>query len=138
MAQLTAERTLADAGLAPVTVERGGFTYQSGWDAMQAIVARGDAVDALVCGNDMLAIGALDAARALGRTVPDDLSIVGFDGSEAGRWASFGLTTFAQAIPRMTEAAVQMLAERIDDPDIAPERRQFEGRLVTGTTARLA
>ena len=136
--RIAAEQTLAAAGLKPVTTERGGFTYASGWDAMHAIAARGHAVDALVCGNDMLAIGALDAARALGRKVPEDLSIVGFDGSEAARWESYRLTTFAQAIPRMTEAAVQMLVERMDDPDLPPERRQFEGRLILGNTARPA
>ena len=134
--RITAERTLAAAELQPVTVERGGFTYQCGWDAMHAIVAGGADIDAVVCGNDMLAIGAIDAARALGRRVPADLSIVGFDGSEAGRWASHDVTTFAQAIPRMTEAAVQMLVEQIDNPNLPPERRQFEGRLILGSTAR--
>jgi DNA-binding LacI/PurR family transcriptional regulator len=136
--RITAERTLADAGLQPVAVERGGFTYQCGWDAMHTIAARGGELDALICGNDMLAIGAVDAARALGRRVPEELSVVGFDGSEAGRWASYQVTTFAQAIPRMTEAAVQMLVEQIDDPNLPPERRRFEGRLIAGKTARLS
>lgn len=135
--RITAEQVLSDAGLHHVAVERGGFTYRNGWDAMQAIAAEGFEVDAVVCGNDMLAIGAIDAARALGRRVPDDLSIVGFDGSEASRWANYDLTTFAQAIPRMTEAVVQMLVEQIDDPNLPPERRQFEGRLILGSSARL-
>lgn len=129
---------LAEHGLEATTAV-GGFDHDSGAAGLREIIAaRGRAPDALVCANDLMAIGAIDEARhALKIDVPDDLSIVGFDGVGPAAWPSYALTTIRQPVRRMTEAAVEMLVERIEQPDLPPEIRSFSGALLKGRSARL-
>ncbi len=141
---LAALTRLAD--IPPPLVHRGGFDYGSGaaglailWDAA---AAAGRRLDALICTNDAMAIGAVDHARTrLGLAVPGDLSVVGFDGVGPAGWAAYQLTTVRQPVRRMTEAAVEMLMDRIARPGDAAragEARLFGGELIAGQSARLA
>lgn len=129
---------LRQLGYEPTIVD-GAFDYASGESGLRALMDRtGRALDALICANDLMAIGAVDAAReTLGLKVPDDLSVVGFDGTGPASWASYRLTTVRQPVRRMTEAAVAMLLERVEKPELPPERRLFAGELVVGSSARL-
>ncbi|MET3901075.1 LacI family transcriptional regulator [Devosia sp. UYZn731] len=73
-------------------------------------------VTALMCGNDMIAIGALRAARQLGIAVPEELSVVGFDDIP---WASIvtpALTTVNQPVAEMAAAALTLLLDRLAEP----------------------
>lgn len=131
-------RRLRHHGLdAPVV--RGAFDYASGDAGLRQLMGEtGGALDALVCANDLMAIGAIDSARAhFGKSVPGDLSVVGFDGVGPARWLSYQLTTIRQPVRRMTEAAIAMLIERIERPDLSPEQRLFAGELLAGHSARL-
>ena len=129
---------LRDHGREAVLVE-GAFDYDSGAQGLRELLARtGGKLDALICANDLMAIGAIDAARSeLGLHVPDDLSIVGFDGVGPATWSSYQVSTIRQPVRRMTEAAVSMLLERIGDPGISPEVRTFAGQMIEGRSARL-
>jgi DNA-binding LacI/PurR family transcriptional regulator len=121
-------------------IVRGNFDYDSGDTGLKDLwrIRRGH-LDAVICANDLMAIGAMDSARAnFGLSVPQDISIVGFDGVGPARWLSYQLTTVRQPVRRMTEAAVSMLLERIERPDLSPEQRLFAGELISGTSARLA
>jgi DNA-binding LacI/PurR family transcriptional regulator len=120
------------------TVLPGRFDHESGAEGLRTLMAMRDRADALICANDLMAIGAIDAARhEFGLTLPDDLSIVGFDGVGPAAWPSYRLTTVRQPVRRMTEAAVTMLMERIESPDLPPETRSFAGDLVAGASARI-
>ena len=95
--------------------------------------------DAIICANDLMALGAIDAARHdFKLELPRDLSIVGFDGVSPASWPSYLLTTVRQPVNRMTEAAVDMILERIEAPGLPPETRSFSGELLLGKSARLA
>jgi len=129
---------LAGAGIAEIPEERGDFSYTSGHDAMIRLHQRCGPIDAVIAVSDHMAIGAMDAARLkLGLGVPGDVSIVGFDGAEPARWGSYDLTSVRQPVRRMTEAAVAMLVERIEDPTAPPEQRLFTGELLHGSSARI-
>ncbi len=129
---------LSEAGLPDAPVVRGKYSYESGRLAMTELLRRDASLDAVISVNDMMALGAVDVAReTFGRTVPDDLSVVGFDGIDAAAWSSYRLTSIKQPVERMTKAAVQMLMERIEDHSIAAERRLFAGKLIKGTSARI-
>lgn len=131
--------TLAAAGVELVDEERGDFSYASGHKALLRLHERCGPLDAVLAVSDHMAIGALDAARlSLGLSIPGDLSVVGFDGAEPARWGSYDLTTVRQPVRRMTEAAVAMLVERIEDPSAPPEQRLFTGELVPGSSARIS
>jgi DNA-binding LacI/PurR family transcriptional regulator len=118
----------------------GAFDYASGEQGLKQLLTQtGGTLDALICANDLMAIGAIDTARAeLKLRIPDDLSIVGFDGVGPATWASYQVSTIRQPVRRMTEAAVAMLLERIEDPNISPEVRTFAGQMIEGRSARLS
>jgi DNA-binding LacI/PurR family transcriptional regulator len=116
----------------------GRFDHESGAEGLRAALMQKQRPDALICANDLMAIGAMDAARnEYGLSIPDDLSIVGFDGVEPAAWPSYQLTTIRQPVRRMTEAAVTMLLERIANTKLPPEVRSFTGALIEGRSARL-
>ena len=118
---------------------RGDYSYASGRQGLAALMAADPAIEAGVCVNDVMAAGAIDAAREdWRRRVPDDLSIVGFDGSGPASWSSYRVTSIRQPVRRMTEAAVGMLVERMADPDAPAERRLFAGEFLPGHSARLS
>ncbi|MEE4451544.1 LacI family DNA-binding transcriptional regulator [Novosphingobium resinovorum] len=128
---------LMQGGVTQVPEVRGDFTYESGRAAMRELHASG--CEAVVSVNDMMAIGAMDAARIdLGLSVPQDLSIVGFDGSGASRLGAYDLTTVRQPVRRMTDAAIELLVKRIEDASAPPEQRLFSGSLERGSSARIA
>jgi DNA-binding LacI/PurR family transcriptional regulator len=132
-----ATQALAAHGLTP-HIEIGGFSYESGREGLAKLVAEtGGKLDALICANDLMGIGALDEARHRGIDVPGALSVVGFDGVAPATWLSYQLTTIRQPVRRMTEAAVTMVLERADDPSLPPEIRSFAGSLIEGRSARL-
>ena len=83
-----------------------------------------------------MAIGAMQAAVSLGLRVPDDLSIVGFDGIEAASWTQPALTTVEQPIDELAETAVEALRALVQDPAQTLPTYVFRPRLrVGGTTA---
>jgi len=133
-----AQQRLQELGREALSVE-GSFDYESGGVGLRQLMARSDRrLDALICANDLMAIGAIDCARLeCDLRVPQDLSIVGFDGVAPAMWSSYKLTTVRQPVRQMTEAAVAMLIERIEDPELPPEVRTFAGQFIKGASARL-
>lgn len=71
----------------------------------------------LVCYNDLTAIGALRAARAAGRRVPEELSVIGFDDIDLAAWTDPPLTTIRQPTAEMGRWAVERIAARLRDAD---------------------
>ncbi|MFH8935475.1 LacI family DNA-binding transcriptional regulator [Streptomyces griseosporeus] len=97
-----------------LVVPVGAFHWQDGARAVGAVLERGPAPDALLCLNDHLALGALRALHEAGLRAPDDLDVVGFDDIEAGRFSVPSLTTVAPDKAAIADAAVSLLADRID------------------------
>jgi DNA-binding LacI/PurR family transcriptional regulator len=130
---------LAELGLAAPLIVTGDYDYASGARGMREIVSRMGAIpDAIVCGNDVMAIGCLDTARHEMRLgVPAQVSITGFDGVTQAAWLSYNLTTLRQPMQAMALAARDMLGALIHDTAAAPERRVFSATVVDGATARL-
>lgn len=130
---------LQSAGVGPPTIVPGDFTYDGGVAAMRALAKSGAIPDAVICANDYTAIGCIDEARhGLKLRVPEDISIVGFDGAAPARWASYDLVTVRQPTHTMVNAAIDMLMARIEDPDMGIEKRSYSGELVLGSSARIA
>jgi LacI family transcriptional regulator len=116
------EAALADAGveLPDTRVSRGDFRAASGRTAMEAWLQSGDPPTAVFAENDLMAVGALSAAHAAGIDVPDDVSVVGFDGIAFGADVTPPLTTVSQSIEDMAAAAIELLFERLRDDASAP------------------
>ncbi len=131
---------LRELDVGEVVVVEGDYGYASGASGLHRIRERlGRLPEAVICANDVMAIGCLDAARHdFGIEVPAQLSVVGFDGVGPARWSSYDLTTVRQPVRRMTEAAVSMILERVEDPGLRPEKRFFSGIMIEGGSARLS
>jgi LacI family transcriptional regulator len=125
---------LREAGRASGLVAHGDFDFASG----AAIAARWCALPAaerptgIVCGNDAMAVGALAAVARAGLRVPRDLSVTGFDDLPLAPFTVPPLTTVAQPVAELAEAAVERLLTRIERPAEAPPPRHtvFPVRLV--------
>jgi len=130
---------LQELGIGPVVEEEGDFGYRSGHDAMLRLLDRTRQIDAVVCANDDMALGAMDAARfGRGRRVPDDLSIVGFDDVSSAERAPYQLTTVRQPVAAMARQAVTLLEERIETRDLPPVVTLLPGSLMLRQSARIA
>ncbi len=91
---------------------------------------------ALFVASDIQAAGALEVARQLGISVPDDLSVIGYDGIELSEFLA--LTTIQQPMQQMGELGVRKLMEQIKNPQQSPELYRFGTTLmVRHTTAPL-
>jgi LacI family transcriptional regulator len=129
---------LSELGVAPDDVVRieGDFTHASGYAGLVELMSRPEPPDAVFCVNDLIALGALDAARVLGVAVPGQLWVAGYDNIEMASWAAYDLTTAEQPKQAMADAAVELLRARMADPTRALEMRRFPPVLqVRGSTA---
>lgn len=131
--------TLTAAGITDIIELDGDFSYEGARDAIRRLLSGGASPpDAIICVNDVSAIGAIDTLRSeFGISVPEQVSVVGFDGVGPSRWLSFDLTTIRQPVRRMTKAAVDMILERVETPDLASEKRVFAGIFMEGSSARI-
>ncbi len=130
-----AEAAIAAGGGTVVGRQRGDYSYESGRSSMVALLRTRKRPTAVIAASDMMALGAMDEARiGAGLGIPDDLSVAGFDGIGAARWASFDLATMRQPVRRMAEAVVAMLGERLDDSSMLTESRVLPGIFVAGSS----
>jgi LacI family transcriptional regulator, repressor for deo operon, udp, cdd, tsx, nupC, and nupG len=93
-------------------VELSLFGVEGGHAAADRLLERG--VTGLVCGSDLMALGAIRAARARGLSVPGDLSVVGYDDSPLIAFTDPPLTTLRQPVRAMSNAAVRSLVDAIN------------------------
>jgi DNA-binding LacI/PurR family transcriptional regulator len=92
------------------------FGLEGGGRGLAELLERPDPPTAVLCSSDVMAIGVLHEAARRGLTVPDDLSVVGFDGIEATKWSVPELTTIEQPIDLIAERAVDTLQRLIASP----------------------
>ncbi|XVX19697.1 LacI family DNA-binding transcriptional regulator [Actinomycetota bacterium] len=110
------------------------FTLEGGAAAAGRLLDGG--ATAIVCGSDMMALGAIREARSRGLRVPQDVSIVGYDDSVLIGFTDPPLTTVRQMVPAMGEAAVHALVEEIMGDPGQPQEFTFRPELVVrGSTA---
>jgi LacI family transcriptional regulator, galactose operon repressor len=116
------QQALRAAGLPvpPEPATRGDFTQAEGRAATQRLLDRGPLPQALVFANDQMAVGALAVLEGRGLRVPADVAVVGFDGIPLGRVVRPSLTTVTQPMRRLGETAVDLLVERLTEPNREP------------------
>ena len=113
------------------------YSYQSGRDCLAKWLQKNAAPDAIICSNDTMAIGVIDEARENHDIhIPNDISVVGFDGITSSAWQSYQITTIKQPVEKLVKAAVEMLLEHIENPDSPPEARVLTGALIKGNSVR--
>ena len=105
-------QAMAAAGLEADAVEHGDFTEGSGEEAARALLERHPDLDGLVVASDLMASGALRVLAGLGRRVPDDVAVVGFDDLGVAERTTPTLTTVRQPVEEMAALATRLLLEQ--------------------------
>lgn len=127
-------RGLGDLALEDLVIET-PWTVEGGQAAAAHLLERG--VTGVVCANDLIAVGVIHAARTWGASVPDDISVIGFDGSPLASMTDPPLATLRQPAASMASSIAAMLIGDHRDSSIVPAQ-MFRAELVMGgtTTAR--
>ena len=118
-------RALQEAGLPfrPDLVAAGDFTRASGARAMHRLLVGAMKPTAVFCANDLMAIGAFDAARSLGTRIPDDVAVVGYDDVESASLVTPALTTVMNPAYELGATCGRLLIERMSHGHVGPGRK---------------
>ncbi|GCE75491.1 HTH-type transcriptional regulator MalR [Cellulomonas biazotea] len=104
------------------------FTVEGGQAAASELIESGHT--AIICGSDLMALGAIRAARAHGLSVPEDVSVVGFDDSPLIAFTDPPLTTVRQPVQAMGHAAVSALVAEINGTPASRTELKFHPELI--------
>ncbi|MBX4263350.1 LacI family DNA-binding transcriptional regulator [Clostridium estertheticum] len=109
------KNALTDAGIAVKSnlIVKGDFTINGGYNATKKLLQK-EIPTAIFCGNDMMAIGAIQAIEEANLNVPEDISIVGFDDIEVARYINPALTTVRMKLLEMASIATNTLITSIE------------------------
>lgn len=100
------------------TVE-GDFSADSGHRAMAELLKRAPEIDGVFAASDTMAAGALNALRAAGRRVPEDVAVIGFDDFPLAQHTDPKLTTVRQPLEDIGRTMVRLLLEEMEEPAVA-------------------
>jgi LacI family transcriptional regulator len=111
-------QALTEAGLAfnANLIAEGDWSYRSGYQAMQGLLARSVSFSALFAQNDQMAVAAIRALREAGRRVPEDVAVVGYDDIPMAEYCDPPLTTIHQPMQEVGEVATRLLIQSIEQP----------------------
>lgn len=102
-------------------VVEGDFSEQSGWTGMQELLSRRPDIDGVFAASDLMAMGAMRSLRAHGRRVPEDIAVIGFDGTTASETTEPPLSTVRQPLVQLGRGMAEMLLRHIDAEEPADE-----------------
>jgi DNA-binding LacI/PurR family transcriptional regulator len=116
-------KALKRANLSPGPMLEGDWSAKSGYLAALELIRchRGD-FTALVSANDHMALGALSAFHENGIKVPDEISVIGYDGMPESEFYQPSLTTIYQDFAALGEVSVEFLLRMINQPGTSPQR----------------
>lgn len=120
---------LRGAGLRDDAVAHGDFTAAGGRAAMEALLASHPDLDGVFVASDVMAVAAMEVLSAHGRSVPDDVSVVGFDNIDTAAEATPALTTIVNPIAAMARQAVGLLLGLMNG-DVVPAAVTLSTELV--------
>jgi DNA-binding LacI/PurR family transcriptional regulator len=125
---------LGSAGLALHGEAHGAQSFAGGYEAGLELMSSAPPPDAIFCFNDEMALGALEAARAMKLEVPGDVAIIGFDNIPMSAWPVFGLTTIANPVDLPVETLISRISARLDGAPARSEPHLIRPSLVVRRT----
>lgn len=127
---------LRERGYTHIQRAQGAYTYESGYAAATDLLERAEPPDAIFCANDIMALGAIDAIRAQGLTVGQDVSVIGFDDIPMANWGAYQLTTISQEVDSMIQRTISLMLDRIEQPGAPARIEHVSGRLIARASVR--
>lgn len=128
-------KALTEAGISfdESRVAYGDWTDAGGEQAMRTLIERDPRIDGVFVANDLMALGAMSVLEEKGRSIPDDVAVVGFDNMFAGRLGRQQLTTIEQDVQGLGAKAAAMVIRMIDGEK--PKSVVLPTRLIVRDTA---
>jgi LacI family transcriptional regulator len=115
-------------GVDEALISEGDFTEAGGYYAMQRLLPENP--DAVFAASDIMAIGAMRAARDAGLRIPDDIAFIGFDDLPIATLSDIQLTTIRQPVVQFGAKAVEMLIDQIEHRDHPPRHVIMDTELI--------
>ena len=125
---------LNNAGLPLHGEAHGEQSFHGGYRAAIELMSADLPPDALFCFNDEMAIGALEAARAMKLEIPKDIAVIGFDDIPMSSWPVFDLTTITNPIESPVELLIQRISARLEGATASAEAHTIRPSLVVRST----
>lgn len=117
-----------------VPVVSGTYRYASGYQAAKMLLLHKPT--AILCFNDEMAFGARTAIYEAGLTVPEDISLIGFDNWDMSGYSSMKLTTVERSMGEIAREGTRVLLRRLDDGIIDNSRIYLDNRLIVRETVK--
>lgn len=109
----------------------GNFDYDTARAQVNRFISGGGTADAFLAANDVSAFGVMDALRFdLGRRIPEDHAVIGFDDIDQANWRAYDLTTVANPLDKRVAAITRLIEGRLNAPDAAAQSETVTARLV--------
>jgi LacI family transcriptional regulator len=130
------ERALAEHGIVLPAGRRVECELHrdKGYQAASQLFDRAGRPDAVACGNDVIALGVIDAIIDRGWKVPDDIAVIGYDDMSFASSRLVELSTVRQPREQMGREAVRLITERIEEPSLQPREVVLSHELVVRRT----
>lgn len=116
-------------------IVKGDFTIKGGYEAAKKII-REKNMSAIFAFNDEMAIGAIKAIKEQGLKVPNDISVLGFDGTEIGEFLTPSITTVKRPVGDISEIAAKLLINLINNEEIKEKKIILDTKLVVGNSIK--
>lgn len=112
----------------------GEFTVEGGYQAAKELFMRHPEIDGIFASNDMMAIGVLRAAYEWGKSVPNDLAIIGFDGIDMSALTVPPISTIQQPTYQLGALAMETLLRHIEEKSTEPKTYELDVELIVRET----
>lgn len=107
------------------------WTPQDGYRLITALISQGLTFDGVVCGNDALALGVMRGIQDRGLRIPEDVSVIGFDGINEGAFSNPTLSTIAFDFDDIAHQAIDTILAQLNGDDEPPVGKRAPKRLIT-------
>ena len=128
---------LNHAGLTLHSRKVGNFVFEDSREATRSMFFN-NPPEAVFVANDHMAFAVMDTLRyELGLKIPNDVSVVGYDDVPAASWPSYSLTTVQQPVNIMVRETVEILIEKIENPEARPQKIKVDGPLILRKSTKI-
>lgn len=131
-------KALEESGIPvdPELVLKGDYHPRSGYEAASHLLKLDEPPTAIFACNDLMAMGVIRAVIEAGLSVPNDVSVVGFDNIDLTNYTTPPLTTVAQPIAEIAKQSTMLLLKRIADPKRSVERPKLSTELIVRQSSK--
>lgn len=120
----------------PGYVRCGNFNIEQTTEESRKLLNENPDIDGIFAGNDLMAVGVIKAAMQLGKRIPEDLSVIGFDGISLCKMTNPEITTISQPIYEIGSVAAQTLLDLIEGRVIEKKHHQLEVTIMKGQSTK--